>query len=233
MTPADETEAPGLSPELAIALARRLRHEVGDFLQKVYATVAILQGRLPAQYQQERDLLLRMRRQGESCKELLDSVQDFLCPIHLNLEPLDVAALTMELVRDAQPRWPALEIRCEGSGPATVLADFERIAQVGKMLLANACEAARQRVTLRTVSVPETRIVEWTIRDDGPGASTEHLGQLFTPFFSTRPGHGGLGLSLARKLILLHRGQITTENLTEGGFQVVVRLPQELEAAVN
>ena len=173
-----------------------LRARNGRFLAKVYATVAILHGRLPPEWQQERDLLLRMCLVGRICKELLDAMQDFLCPIHLTLEPVDLAVLTTELVRDAQDRWPALEMHAEGTGPAIVLGDFERIAHVGKMLLTNACEAAHRRVALRTVSVPETRIVEWTIRDDGPGVTSEHKMLLFTPFFSTRPGHGGLGWQL-------------------------------------
>src|SRR5262249_61520139 len=71
-------------------LARTLRHEVGDFLQKLYASVAILQSRLPPEWDLERDILARLHHRAEQCKELLDAVQDFLCPIYLNPQRIDL-----------------------------------------------------------------------------------------------------------------------------------------------
>ena len=46
---------------VAEAIARTLRHEVGDLLQTVYAAVAILKERLPAECQAERRILTDMR----------------------------------------------------------------------------------------------------------------------------------------------------------------------------
>jgi signal transduction histidine kinase len=230
MAQRDTTRGPELDAEAARALARRLRHEVGDFLQKVYASTAILQNRLPPEWQQEREILVRLRRQAESCKEFLDALQDFLCPVTLSLETFDLTVLTSSIAREAETQWPNLRIRTEGTGPATLTADLERIGHIGKALIANACEAARAQVTWRVVSIPETRQVEWVIRDDGPGVATEMSHLLFAPFFSTRPGHAGLGLALARKWILLHGGKITAGNLPQGGFEVHVSLPQAMES---
>src|SRR5262245_19545532 len=53
------------------AITRTLRHEVGDLLQTLYATVAILQKRLPADWDLERRILSDMRRRAESCKHML------------------------------------------------------------------------------------------------------------------------------------------------------------------
>src|SRR5262245_11783486 len=50
------------SVNLAQSLGRSLRHELGDFLQKVYASVAILEARLPANWQIEREVLSRLRQ---------------------------------------------------------------------------------------------------------------------------------------------------------------------------
>jgi signal transduction histidine kinase len=225
----DATRGGELDNEAARALARRLRHEVGDFLQKVYASTAILQNRLPPEWRQEREILVRLRRQAESCKEFLDALQDFLSPVTLSLETFDLAVLTSSIAREAETQWPNLKIRTEGTGPATLTADLERIGHSGKALIANACEAARTQVTWRVVSIPETRQVEWVVRDDGPGVPAEMSHLLFTPFFSTRPGHAGLGLALARKWILAHGGKIAAGNLPQGGFEVHVTLPQAME----
>jgi signal transduction histidine kinase len=209
-------------PEL---LARTLRHEVGDFLQKVYATVAILQKRLPAEARQEQDVLQRLRVRAESCKHLLDAFQDFLCPLTLACEPVDVAHLAGQLAAGARKDHPQLEIGVEAAGPAVVQADPCRAAQVGNILLANACEAAQRRVTFCTTADPASREVAWTITDDGPGVAPELAERLFSPFFTTRAGHAGLGLVLARKVVLLHGGRTSADNVPGGGFQARVVWP--------
>jgi signal transduction histidine kinase len=208
-------------------LARRLRHEVGDFLQKVYATVAILQQRLPPELAQERDLLTRLRARAETCKHLINDVQDFLCPFTLACEPIDLAEVAARLVATAGPRHPQLDIRADGEQSGCVVADPSRIAQAGQILLANACEAAEREVRFTTRHAAETGEIEWTIMDDGPGVATEVAAQMFTPFFTTRTGHAGLGLTLAHQIVQLHNGRIHTETLAPGGFRVKVWLPAQ------
>jgi signal transduction histidine kinase len=49
------------------------------------------------------------------------------------------------------------------------------------------------------------------ISDSGKGVRTEELGQLFTPFFTTKPSGTGLGLVLSQKIIALHGGKLWAE----------------------
>jgi signal transduction histidine kinase len=210
---------------LAEALARTLRHEIGDFLQKIYASVAILQGRLPPEWDLERDILARLRHGAEGCKRLVDAVQDFLCPLTLTAQPLDLASLTAMLVSTAQTTYPQVQISVEAPGPALVQGDADRLTQVGRLLLANACEAARQQVQVCLRTDATARQVEWTVHDDGPGLRADLSDRLFRPFFTTRPGHAGLGLALARKIVDLHQGRIAAGNRSGGGFRAQVWLP--------
>lgn len=209
-------------------LARALRHEMGDFLQKVYATIAIVQDRLPAGSDLEKDLLIRLRMRAGECKDLLDTVQDFLSPLNLEADPTDLGQLAGALVAEARIRWPELEVVCETTTDVSVQADSGLLAKAGRALLANACEAARRRVTFHTLATPDDKHVEWKVIDDGQGVSDAVAGQLFTPFFSSRAGHAGLGLALAHKIVAQHGGRINAENLLEGGFQVGVTFPRGL-----
>tara|TARA_R110002167_G_scaffold40199_1_gene123887 strand:- start:13608 stop:13979 length:372 start_codon:yes stop_codon:yes gene_type:complete len=67
------------------------------------------------------------------------------------------------------------------------------------------------------------------IEDEGPGVADEILEHLFEPFFradKSRGGQGwGLGLAIAKHIILVHDGEITANNSERGGLQIVVRLP--------
>jgi two-component system sensor histidine kinase HydH len=210
---------------LGESLGRSLRHELGDFLQKVYATVAILETRLPSEWRTERDVLTRLRERAEDCRRLLDEIQDFLCPVTLDRQSVDAAEVASQLVKDAQKQYPHLQLSTHAERPTWVAADPVRIGQVGEILLINACQAARHEVTFETIRDPLSGNVEWCIQDDGPGIPAEVDSRLFRPFFSTRPGHVGLGLALAQKLVLLHGGHISLANQAGGGCRCQVRLP--------
>jgi signal transduction histidine kinase len=46
------------------------------------------------------------------------------------------------------------------------------------------------------------------ILDSGPGRSERELGQLFTPFYTTKPAGTGLGLVLSQRIVALHGGRL-------------------------
>ena len=68
------------------------------------------------------------------------------------------------------------------------------------------------------------RVIAVEIADTGEGIAPENVGKVFEPFFSTRPtGKGmGLGLTVARKMIELHRGTIAIQNRDGGGAVVTM-----------
>jgi two-component system sensor histidine kinase HupT/HoxJ len=64
------------------------------------------------------------------------------------------------------------------------------------------------------------------IEDSGPGIPREHLEKVFDPFFTTKPtGSGtGLGLSVSRQIVEMHRGTIEVGNRDAGGARVTIIL---------
>jgi signal transduction histidine kinase len=207
------------------ALARTLRHEVGDLLQTIYAAVAILQKRLPAEATVERRVLGDLRGRAEGCKRLLDNVSDLVSPLTLSIEDVDLTQVAAALVTAVSPRYPALEIRAAPSPSVVVPADEKRISQVGELLLNQACEAARAQVLFHTRAADGE--AEWSVTDDRPSVATEELEELFSPFEMIRHGNSRLGLALAQRLVLLHGGRIVAENMPEGGFCIRVWLPMQ------
>jgi signal transduction histidine kinase len=200
---------------------------MGDFLQKVYATVAILKTRLPLESEMEHGLLGRLRARAETCKDVLDAAHDYVCTVMLDCEPVDFVELTRGLVSKFQPRFPKLDIRVEAEAAVLANADPRRAAQVMEALLTNACEAARAKVVCRVTRHAERAEVEWTVVDDGPGLPAELNERLFCPFFTTKAGHAGLGLALARKLMELHGGRVVVGNEPRDGFKASITFPAE------
>jgi signal transduction histidine kinase len=64
-----------------------------------------------------------------------------------------------------------------------------------------------------------------TICDTGPGFRPEDLARAFEPFFSRNSRKIGLGLTIARRIILEHEGEIDISNLPDGGAEVTIKLP--------
>ena len=63
------------------------------------------------------------------------------------------------------------------------------------------------------------------IRDNGPGVSTENMGKLFTPFFSTKPDGQGVGLTLIREILSNHEAQFSLKTNDDGWteFRIVFK----------
>jgi signal transduction histidine kinase len=64
-----------------------------------------------------------------------------------------------------------------------------------------------------------------SISDCGPGIPVEQVSQVFDPLYTTKEQGMGIGLSIARTIILAHHGQIWAENQAEGGAVFRISLP--------
>jgi hypothetical protein len=115
-----------------------------------------------------------------------------------------------------------------------VCGDRVQLQQVLVNLIVNACDAmtsvppAERRLTIRGASDPggEARL---SITDTGPGIAAAPADRIFEPFFSSKAEGLGLGLSICRKIIIAHGGQLWGENNADGGATFHITLPIALE----
>jgi signal transduction histidine kinase len=66
------------------------------------------------------------------------------------------------------------------------------------------------------------------IVDNGRGADEDAVDRLFVPFFTTKPGGSGIGLSLVRQIVLAHGGQIEAVPNATRGMTFRLNLPQNM-----
>ncbi len=111
-------------------------------------------------------------------------------------------------------------------GPATVVhADSDQLEQLLINLLHNAADAVAQTAgSVRVGWQRRTGAFELWVEDDGPGLA--NTGNLFVPFYTTKPGGSGIGLVLCRQIAEAHGGTVTVENRSDArGCRATVRLP--------
>jgi signal transduction histidine kinase len=65
------------------------------------------------------------------------------------------------------------------------------------------------------------------VEDRGRGMSPETLRQIFKPFFTTKNKGTGLGLPIARKIVMGHGGNLTVSSTPGTGTTVTIRLPRK------
>jgi len=151
---------------------------------------------------------------------------DFVKLEKLQLAPTDLKSLASRVLAREQRGHDAVGARLVGFDvPLVVQADEELLERALENLVRNALEAAAAgggNVELRAERT-ETG-VRIDVEDDGPGFAADHPGDV-RPFYTTRPGGLGLGLPLARKIVLLHGGELRLERRLPSGARVTVRLP--------
>ncbi len=113
------------------------------------------------------------------------------------------------------------------------MVDPDQMRQVCWNLGLNACQAMPDGGTLavatRRVAPPvggtEGDSVEIVFEDNGPGIPEEHLHKIFYPFFTTKEGGTGLGLSLVHRIMDEHKGTVLVESVLGEGTCVKLTLP--------
>jgi len=106
-------------------------------------------------------------------------------------------------------------------------ADPDLLAQVVINLLKNGAEAAAAHSDAPAMSL-SIRLLQGgrtmlTICDNGPGIPPELAAEIFLPFFTTKTGGTGVGLSLARRIVTAHGGTIALGQSSEGAcFEIVL-----------
>jgi signal transduction histidine kinase len=170
---------------------------------------------------------------------LADAMADAL-NISIRRESIDVAALVKEVVEASRPLLDRKQQRIdvEALESLTVSGDPDRLREAIDNLVSNANKYSPigGRIRMSVARSGDDTVIR--VSDNGPGLSPEDMSRLFGRFqrLSAKPTAGesstGLGLSIVKRIVELHGGQITAESLGPGaGTTFTIALPSETEPA--
>lgn len=146
-----------------------------------------------------------------------------------SLQPVVLAEILQDALDLVQlvHKHDRLQYRIDCNAELVVMADRQRLAQVFVNLLNNASDASSAGDPVRIKATHKASQVVIEVIDEGSGIPEHFQRQLFEPFATTKAtGKGtGLGLALARNIILEHDGEIEIISSADTGTIVVVRLP--------
>jgi signal transduction histidine kinase len=158
-------------------------------------------------------------------EHLTNDLLDFARSAEADLVPVDPQAV---LERAVQATAPARIDRAtdRGQGPSTWPLDAPRIEQVLINLLENALAVTPEAAMVEARVEREAETLVYTIRDRDPGVPTTERSRIFEPFHTTKLRGTGLGFSVARRIVELHRGRIEVRDARGGGAEFRVCLPR-------
>ena len=216
-----------------------MSHDFRSPLTVVRGAVELLLGERPGVLTQgQRELAesaeRNVRRLEEFTEDLLEMARLEQGAVALEPEELDVRTLLGEIVSDHQVlakqrrQWFALDAPPDAM---TVSADRGRLRQALSNLVGNAIKYAPSGTPITVRAQRQDGLFRIAVSDHGPGIPPEERGHMFEKFFrgsgvGATPG-AGLGLSIARSLVVLHGGTLDYEDTPGGGSTFIVRLPAE------
>jgi signal transduction histidine kinase len=235
-----EREAQLLQAERLAAMGRvaaQISHEVRNPLSSIGLNAEMLEEQLShakfatdGDAQEARELLGKVSREVDRLTEITEE--------YLRLARLPAPALKREDVnqllrgvvdfsREELQRSNVQVDEAFSSEPVWAQADEGQLKQVLLNLVRNGREAMAElgggKLTLATRA--KNGHVEIEVTDTGPGLSSEATQRLFEPFFSTKKGGTGLGLSLSRQIVQAHGGRLEVEKAAEHGARFRITLP--------
>ena len=223
--------------EILGTIAHDLKNPLGvimgrsEMLTDLLALEPMPEGQVRDQIGHVRDSTKRLISMVNSL--ISDAMNDAL-DISIRREPIDVVMLVGEVVEANRPLADRKEQTITVSAPdrLTTCGDQDRLWEAIDNLISNAVKYSPVLGTIEVDLSNEGDNSVIRVRDSGPGLSPEDVGRVFGRFqrLSAKPTGGesstGLGLSIAKRIVELHRGRISAESDGPGqGAVFTISLP--------
>ena len=221
--------------ELASGIAHEINQPLAAVVNYASASQRYLQGvgGDPVGVDKVAQGLARITEHANHASAVIKRLRAFLRKGQRRMQALNLAEVAREAVRLCNWEAGAAQVAVSDALPDNlplVFADRVLLEQVLLNLLRNAIEANRDQ---HPGSASQIRLEaregngSLTIRviDQGPGASDEQLGKLFTPFYTSKADGLGLGLSMSRSIIEGFGGALEALPAEGGGLCLECRLP--------
>jgi two-component system sensor histidine kinase PilS (NtrC family) len=221
-----------------------MAHEVRNPLAALSGAIQVLRKDLRPE-DANRSLLDLVLRETARLNTIVTDFLQYARPRRLNLQRCDVHDLldeTLRMLEQTSPYDVTINfIRDFAADAVTASLDHDQMRQVCLNLGLNACQSMPQggslRVSTRRSSLLsaglEADALEIVFTDTGAGISEEDLGKIFYPFFTTKQGGSGLGLSVVYRILDEHAGTVQVESSLGGGTSVRLVVPAEERVALE
>jgi signal transduction histidine kinase len=217
--------------ELSSSIAHELNQPLGSILANAETAEMMLKSERP-DLEEIREILADIKRDDQRAGEVIRRLRGYLTRTPFETKDIDLNQIMGETFKFLSVQATAHNIALylqTAPGELRIKGDPVQLQQVILNLVVNSMDAMATIPYGRTV-IGRTELnggstVEISISDSGPGIPADKLAQVFDPFYTTKDKGMGIGLSIARTIILAHKGRIWAENQSGGGAAFHFTLP--------
>ncbi len=221
--------------DLISILSHEIRNPLG-FIKGYTSTLLRSDTEWDAQTQREFLTIIESEtdRLERLLENLLDSARLESGQTIIKFLPVRLEALFNDMKERAKLQYPDMQIEVQiETSPATVLGDPRRLTQVFEYLLSNSAKYAPGspvHINVQQMDQPKGILIRFS--DSGPGIPEKHLPFIFERFFRNPEQNlqiygTGLGLYIARQIVLAHHGRITATSDAGKGVTFHIFLPEQ------
>ena len=229
----DEAQLPTTEKQDLLArLLKRLAHEIRNPLSSLGVHFQLLEEDLntlsaPAQTQ----IASRLGIIHGELHRLENIVERFLKltgPSSLELESVDIHKVVTHVCDLLRPEASARKVEIQTELAAdlpSIRADSVRLTQALLNIIINGIQATSDNGHVKVSAATVGENLQLSVQDTGPGVPPDKLGDIFDPYFTTKPDGNGLGLWIAQQIAVAHGGNLRAENAPAGGAIFLLTLP--------
>jgi C4-dicarboxylate-specific signal transduction histidine kinase len=215
--------------QLVASIGHEINQPLGAIVTNCETLEVLLQSPAP-DLAELREIAADILRDGQRAAAIIQNLRTFEKRSTFELVNVDLA----EPVQDTIDFLSALAVGANISSsmapiPLPVKANVVQLHQAIMNLVTNAMDAMSDAsADQRMVFIATERMgnsARVSVFDRGPGIPPDKLKEIFSPFFSTKNGRIGMGLSVARTIVDAHGGQLWADNVPTGGAVFHIALP--------
>jgi signal transduction histidine kinase len=208
-------------------IAASIAHEIRNPLTNV--SMSIQQLKMGNRIKQEGFKYVEIvERNIERINYLITELLNCARPTKLNLQPYDIHKVIKDVLESNKAKISLQRIKVTEdftSKPSTLRIDKEQIERAFLNLIINAIETMPRGGNLTITTELNGNFFLAKIHDTGRGIHEKDIIKIFDPFFSTKSGGVGLGLTICYGIIVSHGGTIEVESKSKKGSTFIVSLP--------
>ena len=208
-------------------LTASIAHEVNNPLQSVQNCLH-LAGREDMPPEKRREYFALAENELERLMKTMQRMLDFSRPGAVKIQQVDILELLQHVLSLTAQQLSQRQIEVQTNLPESLPAIYAVSSQVQQIffnLILNALDAMPAGGTLTIRARELQNGIEITFQDSGPGIPPDRRNNIFEPFFSTKDGGTGLGLTVSYNIVTAHGGTLDLVNEQEPGACFRLFLP--------
>jgi PAS domain S-box-containing protein len=210
--------------QLTASIAHEVNQPIAAAVTHAHAALRWLGGH-PPNLEEVRQALDAIIKDGNRAGDVIGRIRALIKKVPPRHDQLDINEAILEVIEVTRSELlrNGVSLRTElAKGLPLIRGDRIQLQQIVLNLIMNAVEAMSDlskgsRDLLISTAEDISSGVLVAVRDSGPGLNPESLERLFDPFYTTKPGGMGMGLSICRSIIEVHGGRVwAAANVPQG-----------------